>query len=133
MKKTLWIVLSASLAAAQLSASPIGGEESGTVTHYLQASRFVNTPLTSARADQIINEMQTIVAKDGPADVACAVGFVRSGPVTTFTRGTGIISNANDFADVEKLPGNVKAVTRINWCGSLGINIMGCARVPGDS
>lgn len=104
------------------------------VTHDLQTRRYVTTPLTNARTDQILTDMGTILQNvDSPGDVACRVAFERDGNVTTFNTGTGSINSQADFQAVNGLPGNVKVVNQINWCGSLAPNIIGCAPVPGSS
>lgn len=107
----------------------------GRVTHQLQISRHTPTAsLTNARADQILADMSTILqVNDGPGDVACNVAFTRSGNVTTFATGTGTINSAADFNAVNGLPGNVKVVDFINWCGGISPGTIGCAPVPGTS
>lgn len=104
------------------------------VTHQLQVSRFTTATLDNARADAIIAEMGPMLQNsDSAGDVACNVAFQRSGDVTTFATGTGAINSEADFLAVNSLPGNVKVVNQINWCGGLAPNIIGCAPVPGNS
>ncbi len=104
------------------------------VIHNLQISRFTTTPLDNARADAILADMSTILqTSDGAGDVACNVGFTRNGDVTAFATGTGMINSQADFTAVNGLPGQVKVVNQINWCGGLAPNIIGCAPVPGPS
>ena len=104
------------------------------VTHNLQVSRFSKTRLTDAQVDQIVTDMGSILqTQDGPTDVPCNISFVRDGAVGTFTTGTGTINSRDDYLAVNRLPGNVKVVNLINWCGGLIPNIIGCAPVPGDS
>ena len=38
-----------------------------------------------------------------------------------------------DFNTINGLPGRVKVVNQINWCGGLKPNVIGCAPVPGNS
>jgi len=103
-------------------------------THNLQVSRHNTTTLSNARADAILSNATTILkTNDGPGDVACNVNLVRSGNITAFTTGNGIINSAANFNAVNSLPGNVKVVRQINWCGTLAPNIIGCAPVPGTS
>ena len=66
---------------------------------------------------------------DGPGDVACAVTFTRDGDVTAFTDGDGSIDSSAEFSTVIGLPGWVKVVNQINWCGGLAPNIIGCSPV----
>lgn len=100
----------------------------------LQVSRFTTSNLTNGPADTILSNATTVLkTNDGSGDVACCVEFERSGPVTVFTTGNGIINSGADFAAVNGLAGNVKVVNQINWCGGPGIGIIGCAPVPGNS
>jgi len=103
-------------------------------THNLQISRHTSVGLTDTRADQILADMSTVLnMNDGMGDVACNVGFERDGSLTTFSATGGMINSSADFDAVNGLPGNIKVVTQINWCGSLAPGIIGCAPVPGDS
>jgi len=102
--------------------------------HNLQVRRHTTSSLTNAQADQILADIGTALqTNDGAGDVACSVGFTRSGNVTTFSTGTGSINSQADFTAVNNLPGNIKVVNQINWCGGLAPNIIGCAPVPGTS
>lgn len=104
------------------------------VTYNVQISRFTTTPLTDARADEILTDKGTILQNvDSPGDVACNVEFIRNGPVTPFATGNGAINSQADFQAVNGLPGQVKVVNQINWCGGLVPNVIGCAPVPGPS
>lgn len=106
----------------------------GRITYQLQISRHTTASLTNTRADQILADMGTILqTNDGAGDVACNVAFTRSGNVTTFATGTGTINSAADFNAVNGLPGNVKVVNFINWCGGPAPGAIGCAPVPGTS
>lgn len=112
----------------------IGAGCETTRVHQLQVRRHSSVGLTNAEADQILEDMSTVAkTNDGPGDVPANVKFVRDGDVTVFNTGTGSINSAQDFADVENLPGHVKVVNQINWCNGLAPNIIGCARVPGNS
>ena len=104
------------------------------VTVSLQISRFTTSTLSDARADEILAGKSTILqTNDGPGDVACNVVFTRDGPVTVFNNGNGMINSRADFLAINNLPGNVKVVNQINFCGGLAPNIIGCAPVPGTS
>ncbi len=106
----------------------------GLVSHNLQVSRFTTAAMTDPDVDRIFADASTILqVNDGPGDVACPVGFTRSGTVTTFSTGDGSIDSATEFNSVIGLPGWVKVVNQINWCGSLAPNIIGCSPVPGNS
>ncbi len=108
-----------------------------TTVHRMNISQHTSvTPvLTNARADQIAADMTTILnTNDGPGDMACTkVRFERDGAVTTFSATTGSINSSANFSTVIGLPGRVKLVNQINWCGVFLPNVIGCAPVPGDS
>lgn len=119
---------------AVLFAACNGGTPPNVVTQQLVVSRHATTALDNARADEILDDANDVLqTNDGGGDVACGVEFVRSGDVTEFTDGDGSIDSRAEFSDVIGLPGNVKIVNAINWCGGLAPNIIGCAPVPGNS
>ncbi|TBW10392.1 hypothetical protein E0E52_03870 [Azotobacter chroococcum] len=100
----------------------------------LQVSRFNTSALTNADAGSILADATNVLqTNDGPGDVACNVAFSRNGNVTAFTTGDGSIDSQAEFNTVIGLPGYVKVVNSINWCGALAPNIIGCAPVPGNS
>lgn len=103
---------------------------------HLAVSRFAPPPpqLSNQRATQILKDGTEILqTNDGPGDVACKVRLVRDGNVTTFTSGDGSIDSSAEFSTVLGLPGYVKVVRAINWCGGLIPGVIGCAPVPGSS
>ncbi len=117
-----------------LCAATAGPPQPPLVSHDLEVRRFTTTPLTNARSDQIMVDASDVIQTDsGANDIACNVELRRSGAVVTFATGDGSIDSAADFSAVNGLPGNVKVVNQINWCGSIGASIIGCAPVPGDS
>jgi hypothetical protein len=102
--------------------------------HNLNVSRFTTTPLTNADADRILGDATTVLrTADDAADVACNVTFSRAGNVGAFNTGNGNINSQADFNAIIALPGDVKVVNAINWCGTPGVGIIGCAPVPGGS
>jgi hypothetical protein len=104
------------------------------VEHRLQIRRFTTTTLTNADADRILGDATTTMqTNDGPGDVACGVSMVRDGNVATFSTGDGSIDSSAEFSTLIGLPGWIKAVNQINWCGGLIPNVIGCAPVPGSS
>lgn len=104
------------------------------VTHDLFIRRYTTSSLTNTQADTILTEMTTIAQLgDGAGDVPCLIRFERDGNVRRFTTGDGSIDSSAEFSAVNGLPGNVKVVNEINWCGSLAPGIIGCAPVPGTS
>ncbi|MCE3253460.1 MAG: hypothetical protein K0Q67_2480, partial [Cellvibrio sp.] len=103
------------------------------VNKALAVSRFTTASITNAEADQILgNATNVLQANNGNGDVACQVSMSRSGNVSTFATGDGSIDSSAEFNAVISTPG-VKVVNRINWCGSLAPNIIGCAPVPGSA
>ena len=129
----LWLVLVALACASGM----IGCTGSCTRIKPLQVSRFTPPPpsLSNTRAAAILSDMTTVLqVNDGAGDVAWNVrNFARDGNVTTFTAGDGSIDSSAEFSTVNGLPGHVKVVNQINWCGFLAPNIIGCAPVPGNS
>lgn len=104
------------------------------VAHRLQVRRFTTTALTDGDADRILADATTAMqTNDGPGDVACGVSMVRDGGVTDFSTGDGSIDSSAEFSTLIGLPGWIKAVNQINWCGALIPNVIGCAPVPGNS
>lgn len=100
----------------------------------LQVSRYTTAVLDEARADAIFADATTVLqTNDGPGDVACQIQLVRSGAVGTFSTGTGSIDSNADFQSILGVPGNVKVVNTINWCGGFIPNVIGCSPVPGIS
>ncbi len=103
------------------------------VIHPLQVGQHSSLTLTDAGADTILTDATTVAqATDGPGDVACGVGVARNGGVTTFAT-PSIINSSGDLNAVLALPGNIKVVNQINWCGGFSPNIIGCAPIPGTS
>ena len=117
----------------------IGFSDAGTYVslqpvHNLRISRFRTSALTNAEAERIVGDATAVLqVSNGPTDVACNVAFTRAGHVGTFNTGNGIINTGADFSTIVALPGDVKIVNAINWCGLPGFGIIGCAPVPGGS
>lgn len=104
------------------------------VTHDLSVRRFTTTPLTNADADRIMGDADTVAqVSDTSDDVACNIRVRRSGDVGVLNVGDGSLDSSAEFNAVITAPGWIKAVNQINWCGSIGANIIGCAPVPGTS
>ena len=108
----------------------------GTV-HQMQISQHnTSTPaLSNVRADAIAVDMTLMMqVSDSAGDVECPVRFERDGVVTTYTATNGIINGQADFTTTINLPGVVKVVNQIRWCGGQFLpNIIGCAPIPGNS
>jgi hypothetical protein len=104
------------------------------VVKSLSVARYTTTPLTNADTDRILTDASRVArTADFPGDVACNVELRRSGNVAAFTTGDGSIDSSGEFSAVIGVPGWVKAVNQINWCGSIAAGIIGCAPVPGSS
>lgn len=97
--------------------------------HVLDVRRFTDVALTNAEAEQIVNDMTSVLqTSDGSSDVACSVTFSRVGGVTSFGQGDGSIDSAAEFNVVDGLAGNVKVVEEINFCGTFDPNFSGCSK-----
>jgi hypothetical protein len=104
------------------------------VQHRLQVRRHSSANLTNADADGITAAASTILqTNDGAGDVGCPVALSRDGDVNEFAEGDGSIDSEAEFSALVALPGWVKVVSQINWCGALIPNVIGCAPVPGTS
>jgi len=84
-------------------------------------------------ADKIlVDATSLLVNNDGIGDVSCLVLLQRRGDVTVFNNGTGFINTQADFNAINNLPGRVKVVNQISFCGTFN-NFLGCAPIPGTS
>ena len=120
------------LAAHTATATQRPGSDSTIVTHTLEVSRFSEIDdFTERDAREIIAKMAHILQIDddgaGPNDVDCDVDFMLAGPVEIFPDGTGTISTEADFRQIIKLPGDVKVVESIDWCGTINSAVAGCS------
>ena len=132
-----WRVLAGN-ALGQSAYSPTWNVTNGlAILRQLQVSRYTTSALTDANANSILTDSSVILnTNDGIGDIACSISFSLSGNVTTFTTGTGVIENGTDFNTVIGLPGHVKVVNHIKWCGGFappGHMFGGCASPPGNS
>ena len=97
----------------------------------LEISRFTTSILTDADADRILADVRRVLSKkDGASDIACMLTFVRNGNVTVFDFGNGIINSRSDQDSIigSSLPGKVRVVNQINFCGGFKPGVIGCAR-----
>lgn len=134
MRSILLSTFAAALLAGCNTTTPPTTPTPPTNLRQLAVSRHNSVTLTNARADQILDDM-TLIARtiDHAGDIPADVTFQRTGNVVVFSTGTGNIDSQADFVAVTSLPGEVKVVNQINWCGGIAPNIIGCARVPGTS
>ena len=112
------------------------------MTHDLNVFNHENVESMTAReVSEILGRMSTIL-QDGNAggdDEACMVGF--SGRLAgDFSEGTGVINTEDELDEVLNVPGQVKVVEAIMWCGKQNeenkedeVQFLGCARNPGRS
>ena len=76
-------------------------------------------------ADSILTAASTVAqTNDGRGDVSCNVTLKRTGSITTFGAPSFINSSA-DLDTVLALPGYVKVVQQINWCGGFLPTLLG--------
>ena len=100
--------------------------------HELQVRRHTATPLTAGEADRILKDATSVIkTNNGPGDKACKVKMKRKGEITTFAA-PQFINTQTQMQNAQKLPGNIKVVEQINWCGGFSPFIIGCAE-PGNS
>jgi hypothetical protein len=110
------------------------GPAPATKVYSIQVSRHVTALLDEARADLILRDASAVLqVRDSPEDVVCPVELRRAGGVTTFTVSNGSVNSEADYRAILALPGQVKVVNQINWCGGFKANIIGCAPTPGNS
>lgn len=110
------------------------GNVPGAITVGVVVAVHSSATLTAGDADNALaGATSALQMNDGPGDVACDVTLVRVGLPTTFSTGDGSIDTGQEFSAVTAVPGNVKVVTAINWCGSIGVGIIGCGSTPGTS
>ena len=88
---------------------------------------------TAAKVLETVSEI--FEGASGGDDEACAVTLVLRGSVGTLTAAElpFFISSQADFDRVRSLPGTVKIVGDIGWCGGIGAGIAGCANKPGPA
>ena len=107
----------------------------GLQVHKLNIFRFGTSNLSNARADEITEDASAILGQ-------CRVSVIRNNNVSVITTGNGIINSESDFRAIcssaksssttKGLFRNVFVVNRINWCGVIKPNVIGCANTPGS-
>jgi hypothetical protein len=109
--------------------------------HSLSYCNHINTrsKITNAGVDSLCNEANSMMSKSTfKGDVACGgVTLARSGNAGQFGSNNdglnSIFSSTTFNTVVGQTCGRVKVVDVLNWCGSSGTNIIGCAPRPGSS
>ena len=99
--------------------------------------RATNNPIDAARVDAVLQEASLRAGRDDTApDVACCITLSLSGSVLQFgsvNDGLDVISTQSQMSQVLNDPvSRVKIVNAINWCGSSGVNIIGCSYLGGN-
>lgn len=131
-----------SISAGQLKAFDFSGDGRADLLHVLSLSparplpvrRYTTASINDAQADTILTDATRVsFTKETSDDVVCSLRLLRPDGVGTFTTGDGSIDSSSEFSTVLGVPGFVKVVNQINWCGSLIPNVIGCAPVPGNS
>lgn len=97
----------------------------------------VPNPMTNARLDTILRDANLRAGReDFFGDVACCATVSRSGGAQGFgapADGLDMIDNDTEISTVLNDPtARVKVVRAINWCGTSGTNIIGCAWIGGN-
>ena len=95
---------------------------------YLTVRRHSSATITTSQVDAILAEATTVLLGDDGNDFRCPVALKRTGVVGVFSSGDGSIDSQSEF---NVLANGVNVVSEINWCGSLGPDIVGCASKPG--
>ena len=98
------------------------------VTHRLNVRRHENANLTNGDVDRILGDATRVLRQNNAVgDVPCGLTFTREGAVTRFTTGNGVINTRRQLARVFEVPGYVKVVNDIDFCGETIPNVIGCA------
>jgi hypothetical protein len=92
------------------------------------------TSITNSAADAALSSGSNLLKiKHSATDVACNLTLTRSGNVSSFSVTDGTIDSSTEFNQVLGAGGHIMVVKKINWCGGLAPNIIGCAPVPGNA
>lgn len=118
------------LGVVALLASPIGiAQQAGVRVAELQIAHAITMPMSASQVDRVLQEASRLLRiRDTATDIECHVEFRRKAtlmPLPTNQLPAAIQSKA-DMESLANLPGDVKVVGQINWCGEPGIFI-GCA------
>lgn len=95
-----------------------------------------NFPISDDRVDALMTAATAFMGQGDATDVACCVGFTRSGSggtVGTPGDGLDVIDSQAEFDAIATAPGGrLKVVNGIGWCGGFIPNVIGCAYLPGN-
>ena len=104
---------------------------------FFEIARYTSVSLTESTVDTTILPFATelLQTNDGLGDVACPISFRRSGAISVFSVGDGIIDTEAERDEVIAVPGRVHVVNEINYCSSdppnPGYTITGCSSGAG--
>ena len=125
----------AHVAAVATASTVVSAQTPQQVVHELDIAVYapVVSGVTNSVVDPILREMGRVLAtRDSPADEACDIAFERPRAIVTFPTGDGSINNTDELNAVFAVPGQVKVVPFIYWCGR-AIAALGCAGIGGNS
>lgn len=110
----------------------------GTAAEAASVSRIVKyhttTSITNAQADAALSSGSNLLkVKHSASDVACNLTLTRSGNVSSFSVTDGTVDSSAEFNQVMGAGGHIMVVKKINWCGGLAPNIIGCAPIGGNT
>jgi hypothetical protein len=91
----------------------------------LAVTRFSTSDLDDAAADHALGLASQIISNN-----SCDLSLTRSGPVSQFNTGTGIIVTKTDYLNVCAQPGYVHVVNQINSCDGT-TDALGCSDISG--
>ena len=94
-------------------------------TYKLEIARHEDVVVDDATIDRILKAASGLLA--GGSDFPCDVTFIR-GKITTIgrTKLPAVLRSQLDFDELEKLPGDIKVVSQIQYCGAYQ-PYLGCA------
>ena len=109
-------------------------ESSSVTTQQREVNHHAFIQMTAQEASAILKDATTALqTKDGPGDMACDVVMALKGMIVPPFVAPINLNGPPDMEKLEKLSGDVKVVTKINWCYREGLkpNMLGCAPIPG--
>lgn len=96
----------------------------------LSITRDDQVELDNDKSDQIFDVGSALLSeKNSGGDTACNVpAFRRSQSVDVFDFRDSTIDSREEFEAVNAHDSYIKVVSSINWCGTIRVNVFGCAR-----
>ena len=96
------------------------------VTKSFEISKYITVPSTQQQLQAIGEQAAQILQA-----ASCCIEFEESGDLETFSVGDGSIDSQAEYNEVIALPGRVKVVNQVSWCGNFNPSWAGCAPTPG--